>query len=201
MSEAYELYRRTVRACQRCTARRDAREPVPCAYPFGGTAEDRPPVLVVGRNPGREEDRAGEPFVGPAGRRLGVWLQSAGLDREFDVVITNLIKCHTAGNREPTRDEVAACRPYLRAEIAMFEPELIIVLGAQAVREIMGHDLKTARGRMWRLAGSPALHYATYHPSAALRSAKMNNEFLSDAELVRRWWEDRKGRVSAQAPR
>lgn len=186
MTDVRDILRERILACTLCTARADAREPVPFAFPLA--ADDQPPVLVVGRNPGREENETGLPFVGSSGRLLTDWLRSAGLNRERDCIITNNVKCYTHANREPTRDEVGTCRRYLTAEIALFRPRLVIGLGAQVCMTLIGQPLKSVSGVVREAPGKAATFF-TVHPSAALRSASAKNRFWNDSEALRMWVE------------
>jgi DNA polymerase len=191
-SEAIALYRESVLSCTACTARADATKPVPCAYPL--YHEDNPRILVVGRNPGRQEDRVGEPFVGASGGLLNTWLTMAGLAREADVVITNLVKCFTADNRPPRANEIGTCQRFLAVEMALFDPRLVILLGQQVTEHVLGYGTKFSDVRGQIIPRNKRDFFATYHPSAALRSVRNKNVFLSDSTAVLRylegvdWW-------------
>jgi uracil-DNA glycosylase len=137
-------------------------------------------MMLVGEQPGDQEDRAGEPFVGPAGRLLDRALADAGIDRST-VYVTNVVKHFkftTRGRRRihqtPTRTEVVACRPWLIAEIDAVSPELVVCLGATAAKAVFGPSFRLTDRRGTVLAaaelpdGLPAL--ATVHPSSVLRS-------------------------------
>lgn len=182
-----DVLRDHIRACTLCTARADAREPVPFAFPLAARTGS-PPVLVVGRNPGREEDETGMPFVGRSGRLLNEFLVNAGLDREADCVVTNNVKCYTHANREPLRHEVATCRRYLFAEIQLFQPRLVIGLGAQVCMTLIGQPLKSVSGTVRESPGKAATFF-TLHPSAVLRTPSSKNRWWADSETLRRWVE------------
>lgn len=156
--------------CQGCPLYRDAKQVV-----FGEGSPDAP-IVLVGEQPGTQEDRLGEPFVGPGGRVLDHALEEAGLPRET-IYLTNAVKHFKFtddGNRKkaikPALKEIQACRPWLREELAAVDPEIVIALGAVparslldqpvAVREMLGSWLKTFDNRDL---------IVTYHPSAALR--------------------------------
>jgi len=132
--------------------------------------------MLVGEQPGDEEDRRGEPFVGPAGRLLDEALTAVGIERS-DTYVTNVVKHFkwvAQGKRrlhqKPTGREVAACLPWLENEIALIEPQLIVCLGATAAQALLGSDFRVtvSRGR-WMMTrfGPPAV--ATVHPSSILR--------------------------------
>lgn len=119
--------------CDACSARKDAKAPV---YPVGPLVKNW--VMVVGRNPGRDEDNGGEPFIGRAGKFLMDWLGEVGLSRE-QVYITNCVKCFTENNRPPTDTEIETCsRLWLREEGVALNPRLLIVLGMDAYYGVFG---------------------------------------------------------------
>ena len=160
------------RGCRGCELYRDAEQTV-----FGaGPASAR--LMLVGEQPGDQEDRAGRPFVGPAGRLLDKALLAAGVNRE-EVYVTNAVKHfkfkRAAGSKRrihqtPSRTEVVACRPWLFAELTAVEPEVVVLLGATAAKALLGNDFRLTahRGEVLRLPeDTPAL--ATPHPSSVLR--------------------------------
>ena len=133
-------------------------------------------LMLVGEQPGDQEDLAGKPFVGPAGKLLDRALEEAGIEREA-AYVTNVVKhfkWQARGKRrihaKPTWSEVAACRPWLDAEIAVLEPKVIVCLGATAAQAVIGRDFRVSRQR-GELADSQLAPYvtATIHPSAILR--------------------------------
>ena len=135
------------------------------------------PLMVVGEQPAHEEDLAGRPFVGPAGRLLDRALADAGIDRAH-VYVTNVVKhfkWEPRGPRRihktPNRTEVAACRPWLEAEIQAVQPRVIVCLGATAARALLGAAFRVTVGR-GRFVESPLAPFvvATVHPSAILRA-------------------------------
>jgi uracil-DNA glycosylase len=134
-------------------------------------------VMMVGEVPGDREDRAGEPFVGPAGRELDKALEQVGIDRA-DVYITNAVKhfkFQERGKRrihqKPTKGEVDACFPWLREELKLVRPEVLVILGATAGKALLGSKftLKESRGRPVESELAPYVT-ATIHPSAILRA-------------------------------
>jgi DNA polymerase len=151
-----------------------------------GEGNPRPRLVVVGEAPGAEEDATGRPFVGAAGKLLTKMLAAIGLARE-DVYICNLLKCRPPGNRDPRPDEVASCKPYLRAQIEALAPELILALGSPATRELLRTErgITSLRGRVarspegWRVLPS-------YHPAYLLRHAPAKREAWEDLQKVAR---------------
>lgn len=149
---------------------------------FGeGPADAR--LLLVGEQPGDVEDREGRPFVGPAGRVLDRALGEAGIDRDA-VYVTNAVKhfkWKAQGRRRihdtPNERETAACRPWLRAEIDVVRPELVVALGATAARSMLGRDFRLTRHRGEVLESPLAPRVtATLHPSAVLRGPRERRE-------------------------
>ena len=139
------ILRQDILGCTACTVRAECNRPVP------GILEDdseRPDIMIIGRNPGLNEDREGRPFIGNAGRRLDQWL--TGLDRHSNRVhepvfprakiwVTNSLKCHTAADREPSRVELETCAGmHLRREIGIIQPRIILTFGAEAMTAVTG---------------------------------------------------------------
>jgi uracil-DNA glycosylase family protein len=134
-------------------------------------------VLMVGEQPGDQEDRAGRPFVGPAGQVLDQALEAAGIDRSL-VYLTNVVKHFkwtARGKRRlhqrPDREEVSACLPWLEAEVALVRPDVIVCLGATAAQALLGPDFRVTKQRGQLMAstlGAPIM--ATVHPSSILRA-------------------------------
>jgi uracil-DNA glycosylase len=158
--------------CRDCDLYRGATQTV-----FGAGPDDARMVLV-GEQPGDQEDRAGEPFVGPAGRLLDRALADAGIDRST-VYVTNAVKHFKFTERgkrrihqKPGRTEVVACRPWLLGELARVAPELVVCLGAVAAQSLLGTSFRLTmhRGEVMDLPDSPARVTATVHPSSVLRA-------------------------------
>src|ERR1700683_5145197 len=142
-----------------------------------GEGESNSKVMFVGEVPGDQEDRAGKPFVGPAGNLLNKALAEAGIDRS-KVYITNAVKhfkWEPRGKRrihkKPNAAEIAACRPWLDAEIAALRPKMIVCLGATAAQALLGRDFRVTQQRGEFLKSTLAPHVmATEHPSSILRA-------------------------------
>lgn len=142
--------------------------------------------LLIGEAPGADEDAQGEPFVGEAGKLLDAMLASIGLSRGDNVYITNLLKSRPPGNRDPEPDEVAACLPYLLAQIELIRPKLILALGRFAVQSLLDTDeaIGSLRGRVHRFQNVPLV--ATYHPAYLLRKPTEKARAWEDLCLARR---------------
>src|SRR5581483_9034409 len=144
---------------------------------FFGEGSVKAKVVFVGEQPGFEEDRAGKPFVGPAGKVLDKGLAAAGIARD-EVYVTNIVKhfkWEPKGNqhihKKPNASEVAACRPWLEAELEEIQPTVLVCLGATAAQALRGRDFRVTQQR-GQLIPSPLARYvvATVHPSSILRA-------------------------------
>jgi DNA polymerase len=139
--------------------------------------------MLIGEMPGDEEDRAGKPFVGPAGRLLDEMLHDAGISRD-DTFVTNAVKhfrWQQRGKRrlhkKPTTRQIEACKPWLHAEIAVVRPTLVVCLGATASQSLLGQGFRLTqqRGRIWNTPTVGAV-LPTYHPASVLRAPKEDRE-------------------------
>jgi len=159
----------SIRACTRCGLCEGRKHAVP------GVGDRAAPWLFVGEGPGRNEDMQGEPFVGPAGKLLDNMLRALDLARGQNTYIANIVKCRPVGadgrDRPPTPDEVDACMPYLRRQIALIRPQVIVALGKTAAVSLLGLPADTAlaslRGEPREFDGIPLV--ITYHPAYLLR--------------------------------
>lgn len=164
--------------CQRCGLCRGRQNIV-----FGrGAAAAR--IMFVGEGPGGDEDRLGLPFVGRAGQLLDKILAAAELPPE-DIYICNVVKCRPPGNRLPEAAEVAACKPYLREQIRIVQPWIIVCLGALAGQTLLEPGLKITRDRgSWRRKGAFWL-LPTFHPAALLRDESKKRPVWQDMLSLR----------------
>lgn len=142
--------------------------------------------LIIGEAPGAEEDAQGEPFVGQAGKLLDAMLASIGLARGDKVYITNVVKSRPPGNRNPEPDEIAACMPYLDAQVELIRPKLILAVGRIAAQTLLGTDeaVGRLRGRVHQYKGIPLI--VTYHPAYLLRNLLDKARAWEDLCLARR---------------
>lgn len=177
--EVLETVRRVAGECTRCRLHESRRTVV-----FAdGSPEAR--VMCVGEAPGRHEDESGVPFVGRAGKLLDQLLLSVGLPRQ-DVYICNVLKCRPPQNRNPQEDEIERCSPFLRRQVALVRPEVVVALGTFAARTLLGvrESLGRLRGRTHLYEGVPLV--ATYHPAALLRNPNWTRPTWEDLQRVRR---------------
>ena len=153
--------------CTACKLSKTRNKTVP------GVGDRAPSWMVIGEAPGENEDKRGEPFVGKAGQLLDAMLAAVGKNRAQGVFIANVIKCRPPGNRNPEPDEIAACAPYLKRQIMLASPKLLIAAGKFAAQTLLNRDdtvalMRAANDKGGQFAGIPVI--VTYHPSYLLRS-------------------------------
>lgn len=149
-----------------------------------GSGNPQAELVCIGEAPGADEDAQGKPFVGRAGQLLTKMLQSVGLDRDRDCYIANIVKCRPSGNRNPEPDEIAACEPFLRAQLATIQPKVVLALGSFAAQTLLRtkEPIGKLRGRIFQYHSM--LLIPTFHPAFLLRNPGQ--------EFKRQAWEDLK---------
>ena len=154
-----------------------------------GVGSPHATLMVVGEAPGADEDAQGEPFVGRAGQLLNKILEAIQFKRE-EVYICNILKCRPPGNRKPALEEVNQCLPYLRKQIALVRPKLILCLGLTAAENLLGttESLGSLRGRVLEYDGIPLM--VTYHPAALLRNPAWKRPTWEDVQAARKLHDD-----------
>ncbi|MFB2920068.1 uracil-DNA glycosylase [Aerosakkonema funiforme] len=135
-----------------------------------GRGNPQAPITIVGEAPGQNEDETGLPFVGKAGQLLEKILAAVGLSSEKDVYICNIIKCRPPGNRVPTPDEIAACKPYLLEQIRLVNPKIILLTGATAVKGLTGDKRGITKIRGTWMEWEGRLCMPILHPAYLLRN-------------------------------
>jgi uracil-DNA glycosylase len=171
-----------VRACTRCRLHEGRTRAVP------GEGDPETEVVFVGEGPGFNEDREGRPFVGKAGGMLVQLLRSIGWDRE-QVYITNVVKCRPPDNRDPAPDEIAACQPFLRRQLEILDPALVVTLGRHSMGTFMpGARITAAHGTVRsadpETGAKQALVFPMFHPAAALRAADVERMSYQDVARI-----------------
>ena len=162
------------RACPLCKTRNN--------IVFGRGCETAP-LLFVGEAPGEQEDLAGMPFVGPAGKLLDDYTAFLGLEDQ-DYYIANILKCRPPRNRDPLPEEENACMPYLREQVRLISPKVIVCLGRIAAQRILSPDFRITRDHgKWFEAGGIKI-MATFHPSALLRDPGKKLAALDDFKSI-----------------
>jgi len=176
---SWEALRAQVLGCTRCALHRTRTQGV------FGVGPHRVDWLVVGEAPGAEEDRRGEPFVGAAGQLLDAMLRAIGLDRKSNVYIANILKSRPPNNRDPKPEEIAACMPYLQAQIALLRPKLMLAVGRIAAQSLLdtAAPLGRLRGQVHRFGDTPLV--VTYHPAYLLRTPADKRKAWEDLKFAR----------------
>ncbi|MGM9587446.1 MAG: uracil-DNA glycosylase family protein [Candidatus Limivicinus sp.] len=163
------------RACALCETRHN--------LVFGVGREDAE-VMFIGEGPGEQEDLQGEPFVGPAGKLLDTMLEIIDLDRN-KVYIANMVKCRPPRNRDPQDREQDACSGWLRRQIALVDPKIIVCLGRIAAMGIIDPEFRITREHGQWSERDGRMYMATYHPSALLRDPAKRPEAFEDLRELR----------------
>ncbi|MEX2524936.1 MAG: uracil-DNA glycosylase [Gammaproteobacteria bacterium] len=161
--------------CSRCELYKTRTRPV---FGVGNRQAD---LMLIGEAPGAEEDRQGEPFVGRAGKLLNAMLEAVGFQRE-DVYIANILKSRPPKNRDPKPEEVAACEPYLKKQIELVNPRLIVALGRVAAQNLLKVDtpIGRMRGKCYDYPEPRVPVVVTYHPAYLLRSPREKRKSWQD---------------------
>ena len=175
--EKLEELKKTCLGCNLCQLRGG------CARVVFGDGNSRARLMLIGEAPGADEDRAGIPFVGRAGQLLDRILTAAEIDRE-KVFITNIVKCRPPGNRIPLQPEVEACLPYLKKQIELIDPQIIVCLGALATKTLINKSaaITRDRGKWHNIDGRRVI--ATFHPAALLRDPSRKKDVWEDFKQV-----------------
>lgn len=179
---ALEMIAAEVRVCTNCRLHQTRTKAVP------GEGDPDTEVVFVGEGPGFNEDREGRPFIGRAGDLLVKLLASIGWRRE-DVFITNVVKCRPPDNRDPQPDEIAACAPFLRRQLEVLDPAVVVTLGRFSMGTFMpGARISQVHGTVRPVdpatGANAALVFAMYHPAAALRTQAIERESYADIAAV-----------------
>lgn len=149
-----------------------------------GTGNREAEVMFIGEGPGADEDMQGIPFVGKAGKLMNMAFTGIGINRE-EVYIANIVKCRPPSNRNPEDDEAVACLDYLRNQVMLVKPKIIVLLGSVALKNILGKEygITASRGKWVERKG--ILYMPTWHPAALLRDENKKIEFWQDLKQVK----------------
>ena len=178
-SELINLHE-TIRSCKSCGLHATRTQAVPGVGPCPAD------LMIVGEAPGFNEDRQGEPFVGAAGKLLDTLLARIGLSRA-DVYITNVLKCRPPMNRDPMPNEAEACSPYLKEQLVLIQPKVVLILGRHALERLM-----PGQGSISRIHGSlikrgDVAYVPLYHPAAALHNGSLVADLEHDFDQLKRY--------------
>lgn len=169
----------TVAACQLCQLGQTRTQTV------FGSGTQQAELMIIGEAPGEQEDKTGQPFVGPAGKLLDNMLLAIGLTRAQHVYIANVLKCRPPGNRDPNPNEIAHCSAYLRRQVALIQPKVILLLGRFSAQTLLETTITIGklRGQIHHYQDVPAV--VTYHPAYLLRSPAEKAKTWEDLNMVR----------------
>lgn len=178
MFETWEELEKSIIGCKKCklcTGRNNI---------VFGTGNKEADLMFIGEGPGADEDREGEPFVGRAGKLMNMAFDGIGIKRE-EVYIANIVKCRPPSNRNPETDEADACIDYLRNQVMLVKPKVIVLLGSVALKNILGNEygITASRGNWVERKG--ILYMPTWHPAALLRDENKKIEFWKDLKQVK----------------
>ena len=166
-------------ACEKCEL---AKTRTKCVFGTGNREAD---ILFVGEAPGEQEDLSGTPFVGRAGQLLDKYLYAVDIERE-DVYIANILKCRPPKNRDPLPAEEDACIDYLREQVRLIKPKIIVCLGRIAAMRLIKPDFKISKEHgVWFEKGNFVMT-AVYHPAALLRDPRRKEEMLADMQEIKK---------------
>lgn len=178
MFEKLEEIDELVKKCTKCNLCKNRTQTV------FGTGNQNAEVMFIGEGPGADEDREGEPFVGKAGKLMNQAFLGIGIKRE-DVYIGNIVKCRPPGNRTPLKEEANACLDYLRNQVMIIKPKIVVLMGNTALKNILGEEygITASRGKWIEKKGIK--YMPTFHPAALLRDDSKKIDFWKDLKLVK----------------
>ena len=162
------------RKCRLCETRKNV------VFGVGNREAD---IMLIGEGPGADEDAQGEPFVGKAGKLMNMAFDMLGIKRE-EVYIANIVKCRPPNNRNPQDDEAENCLDYLRNQVILVKPKIIVLLGSVALKNILGKEygITASRGKWIEKKG--IFYMPTWHPAALLRDENKKIDFIKDLKQV-----------------
>lgn len=177
MYENIEELKQSINGCNKCklcTTRQNI---------VFGVGNINAKIMLIGEGPGGDEDRLGEPFVGRAGKLMNKAFDIVGIKRE-DVYIANIVKCRPPHNRDPEKDEIIACMNYLRNQVVIIKPKIIVLLGRISLQNILGEEYKITSSRGKWIERKGIMYMPTWHPAALLRDETKKIDFIEDLKQV-----------------
>ena len=162
------------RKCRLCETRKNV------VFGVGNREAD---IMFIGEGPGADEDAQGEPFVGKAGKLMNMAFDMLGVKRE-EVYIANIVKCRPPNNRNPQDDEAENCLDYLRNQVILVKPKIIVLLGSVALKNVLGKEYGITASRGKCLERKGILYMPTWHPAALLRDENKKIDFIKDLKQV-----------------
>ena len=178
MFENWEELEESIKNCEKCKL---CKERTNIVFGIGNKNAD---IMFIGEGPGADEDKQGIPFVGKAGQLMDKALQGLGINRD-ELYIANIVKCRPPQNRVPEKDEATACMNYLRNQVILVKPKIIVLLGSTALKNILGenHSITMERGKWIEHKGIK--YMPTWHPAALLRDETKKIQFWQDLKKVK----------------
>lgn len=174
MIDKFEELRKEALSCQKCRLCETRTNVV------FGDGNPNANILFIGEGPGQNEDLQGVPFVGRGGQLLDKMLEHVGLSRQADLYIANMVKCRPPKNRDPAKDEMAACIGYLKKQIELINPKIIVFLGRVAACALLDPNFKVTKQHGEFFEKDGILMMGTFHPAALLRNPKQKPQGLDD---------------------
>lgn len=178
MYEIWEELEEAIKGCNKCklcTGRNNI------VFGVGNKNAD---IMFIGEGPGADEDIQGEPFVGKAGQLMDKAFEALEIKRE-EVYIANIVKCRPPQNRNPETDEAKACMDYLRNQVLLIKPKIIVLLGSVALKNILGEEYGITNSRGKWIDKKGIWYMPTFHPAALLRDESKKIDFWRDLKLVK----------------
>ena len=144
-----------------------------------GTGNKETTLMMIGEGPGADEDKEGIPFVGKAGQLMDKAFEGIGIKRE-EIYIANIVKCRPPSNRVPEEDEAEACLDYLRNQVVLIKPKIIVLLGSTALKNVLGEEYSITASRGKWIEKDGIMYLPTFHPAALLRDESKKISFFKD---------------------
>lgn len=177
MYNNWEELEKVVKQCRKCRLCETRKNVV---FGVGNREAD---IMFIGEGPGADEDAQGEPFVGKAGKLMNMAFDMLGIKRE-EVYIANIVKCRPPNNRNPQDDEAENCLDYLRNQVILVKPKIIVLLGSVALKNVLGKEYGITASRGKWLERKGILYMPTWHPAALLRDENKKIDFIKDLKQV-----------------
>ena len=177
MYNKWEELEEVVKQCRKCRLCENRKNVV---FGVGNREAD---IMFIGEGPGADEDAQGEPFVGKAGKLMNMAFDMLGVKRE-EVYIANIVKCRPPNNRNPQDDEAENCLDYLRNQVILVKPKIIVLLGSVALKNVLGKEYGITASRGKWLERKGILYMPTWHPAALLRDENKKIDFIKDLKQV-----------------
>lgn len=178
MYDNWEEIEKSIKGCKKCKLCTNRTNIV------FGIGDKNADVMFIGEGPGADEDRQGEPFVGKAGQLMDKAFQALEINKD-KVYIANIVKCRPPQNRVPEEDEAQACLNYLRNQVILVKPKIIVLLGSTALKNILGNEYGITASRGNWIERKGILYMPTWHPAALLRDEAKKIDFWKDLKKVK----------------